>query len=389
MNAYKRVAAYINLDAIEANFEAMKKRLPEETMMAAVIKTDGYGHGAVPIAHLMEEKPYIWGFAVATVEEAMELRKAGILKPVLILGYTFPESYETLVREEIRPTVFRLDMAEALSKEAVRQGKTLPIHIKLDTGMSRIGFADNAQSIEVLKSIQQLPGLALEGLFTHFAKADEREKAPTHKQLLRYLTFAKNCQEEGILFPIYHCCNSAGIMELPEAGLTMARAGISLYGLYPSDEVRRDFVPLQPAMELKSHIAHIKEIEAGTSVSYGGTYTAEEKRRIATIPVGYGDGYPRSLSNKGYVLIAGKKAPICGRICMDQFMVDVTDIPEAEQETEVTLLGTDRGEVLTMEELGDMSGRFNYEFACDLSKRIPRIYLRGGEVTEVKDWYRS
>lgn len=387
MKTYRRVAAYVDLDAIESNFEAMKASLTEGTKMAAVIKTDGYGHGAVPIAHLIERKDYIWGFAVATIEEARELRKSGIRKPILILGYVFPEDYEELVKGDIRPAVFRLDMAEELSKEAIRQNKTVPVHVKVDTGMSRIGFADTGESVEMIRKIQQLPGLELEGLFTHFAKADEADKDPVRIQLSRYQGFARACADAGVHFSIYHCSNSAGIMELKEANMNMVRAGITIYGLYPSEEVRKDLIPLLPAMELKSHIVHVKEIPAGTQVSYGGTYTAPDTRRIATIPVGYGDGYPRSLSNKGYVLIAGKKAPILGRVCMDQFMVDVTGIPEAEPGIEVTLLGKDHGETITMEELGALSGRFNYEFACDLTKRIPRIYLRGKEVIAVKDWY--
>lgn len=388
MKKYERVAAYVDLDAIEANFEAMKAKLREGTQIVGVIKTDGYGHGAVPIAHLMEDKDYLWGFATATIEEAMELRDAGITKPILILGYVFPEAYPDLIARDIRPTVFRLDMAEELSREAVRQGKTVYIHIKLDTGMSRIGFADAEESIQTIRQIQALPGVVLEGLFTHFAKADEYDKTPAHLQLNRYLRFAKACEEAGISFPLYHCSNSAGIMELPEANLSMVRAGITIYGLLPSDEVDEKAMPLQPAMSLKSHIVYVKEIEAGTQVSYGGTYTADSRRRIATVPVGYGDGYPRTLSNKGCVLIAGRRSPIRGRVCMDQLMVDVTDIPEAACGTEVTLIGADGGEWLTMEELGALSGRFNYELACDIAKRVPRIYLRHGAVAEVWEYHR-
>jgi len=387
MKAYKRVAAYVNLDAIEYNFESMKANLTEGTKMAAVIKTDGYGHGAVPIARLMEPKEYIWGFAAATIEEALELRKNGVKKPILILGYTFPDAYGDIAEQDIRPAVFRLDMAEELSREAAARKKTIHVHIKLDTGMSRIGFADTEESVRIIQEIAKLPGLELEGLFTHFAKADELDKTSAGQQLSRYLAFAKECKKAGITFPIYHCSNSAGIIDLKEANLNMVRAGITVYGLYPSEEVQKNRVPLRPAMELKSHIVHVKEVEAGTQISYGGTYTAESSRRIATIPVGYGDGYPRSLSNKGYVLIYGKKAPICGRVCMDQFMVDVTDIPEAEAGMEVTLFGTDHGQTLALEELCELSGRFNYEFVCDITKRVPRIYLRGGSVTGVRDWY--
>lgn len=387
MKKYKRVAAYVDLDAIEENFEAMKANLKEGTQIAAVVKANGYGHGAAPIARMIEKKDYLWGVAAATIEEAVELRKNGIEKPILILGYVFPEHYEELVRLDIRPTVFRLDMAKELSAEAVRQGKEVKVHIKVDTGMSRIGFADTEDSVKEVCAISQLPGLKLEGLFTHFAKADELDKTATEKQLARYLAFCKACEEAGVSFRIHHCSNSAGIIDLPEANLDMVRAGITVYGLYPSDEVKKDLVPLKPAMEMKSHIVHVKTIAPGTEVSYGGIYTADSPRRIATVPVGYADGYPRSLSNKGCVLVAGKRAPICGRVCMDQMMVDVTEIPEAVPGMEVTMFGKDGEACLSVDELAELSGRFNYEFVCDLSKRVPRIYLRHGEVSEIHDFY--
>ena len=385
MKKYQRAAAYVDLDAIEENFEAMKRTLPAGTQMAAVVKANGYGHGAVPVARLMEPKDYIWGFAAATIEEALQLRGYGIRKPVLVLGYVFPESYPKLAAEDIRTAVFRMDMAEELSKEAVRQNKRVHIHIKLDTGMSRIGFPDTEESVEAVCQIQKLPGLELEGLFTHFARADEADKTWADRQLARFLKFRDALEERGVHIPICHCANSAAIIDMPESSLNLVRAGIALYGLYPSGEVKKERVALKAAMELKSHIVHVKEIPAGTQVSYGGLYTAPEPRRIATIPVGYGDGYPRSLSDRGCVLIAGKRAPIRGRVCMDQFMVDVTEIPEARPGMEVTLFGTDGGEILSMDELAELSGRFNYEFACDISGRVPRIYLRHGEITETAE----
>ncbi len=374
MKGTKRIAAYVDLDRIEANFEAMKANLSQGTRMMAVIKSDGYGHGAMPIAALMEPKEYIWGFAVATVEEGLELRAGGVKKPILILGYAFLEAYKDIVEQDLRPTVFGWDMARELSKEALRQGKTLKVHIKVDTGMSRIGFADREESVEEIRKIRELPGLELEGLFTHFARADEEDKTFREQQLLRYRKFVKACRESGMDFPLYHCSNSAGILNFPEAHFGLVRAGIALYGLYPSAEMGEVPVALLPAMELKSHIVQVKEIAPGTQVSYGGLYEADSVRRIATIPVGYGDGYPRSLSQKGFVLISGKRAPIRGRVCMDQFMVDVTEIPEAETGMEVTLFG----EGLPLEELCRWSGRFHYEFVCCISKRVPRVYLRGG-----------
>lgn len=387
MKNYKRVAAYVDLDAIEDNFEAMKANLKENTRIAAVVKANGYGHGAVPIAQMIEDKDYLWGFAAATIEEAVELRKNGIRKPILILGYVFPEDYPELVRLDIRPTVFRLDMARELSEEAIRQGKEVRVHIKLDTGMSRIGFADTEESVKTVCEIGKLPGIILEGLFTHFAKSDEADKTATEKQLARYRAFCAACEAAGAKFQIHHCSNSAGIIDLPEANLDMVRAGITVYGLYPSDEVKKELVPLRPAMEMKSHIVHVKEIAPGTEVSYGGIYTAESTRKIATVPVGYADGYPRSLSGKGCVLVSGKRAPICGRVCMDQMMVDVTEIPEAVPGMEVTIFGKDGEEFLSVDELAELSGRFNYEFVCDLSQRVPRIYLRHGEICEIHDFY--
>lgn len=382
MNKYSRVYAKIDLDAVAHNFEAMKKNIASDTKMIAVIKADGYGHGAVPIAKQTEEYDYIWGFATASAEEAMALRMAGIKKPILILGFVFEEHYKELVANDIRPAVFKLSMAEKLSEEACRQGKEFFIHIALDTGMTRIGFADNEESVEIIKQIAALPNLKIEGMFTHFARADEIDKTSANKQLERYLAFADKLEEAGVHIPIRHCSNSAGIIEMPQANLNIVRAGISIYGIYPSDEVDRNIVKLEPVMELKSHISYIKDVEPGVGVSYGGTFVTERKTRIATIPVGYADGYPRLLSNKGYVLIHGKKAPILGRVCMDQFMVDVTDISDAKELDEVTLLGKDGDASLPVETLSEICGRFPYEFVCDISKRVPRVYFKNGERME-------
>lgn len=387
MEQYSRVKAYISLDAIADNFEAMHRNIDEHTKMIAVLKADGYGHGAVPIARMAESYEYIWGFATATVEEALELRRAGIQKPVLLLGYSFEEHFETVVREELRPAVFQLHTARKLSETAVRLGKILKIHIKLDTGMSRIGFSDTPESVSEIREIAALPNLEIEGLFTHFARADEADKSPAYVQLDRYLKFVCQLEEAGISIPVKHCCNSAGILRIRSANLDVVRAGISIYGIYPSQEVERDQVSLKPAMEIKSHITYIKRVKAGVEISYGGTFVTKSETRVATIPVGYADGYPRMLSNKGYVLIRGKKAPILGRVCMDQFMVDVTDIPEAEELDEVTLLGRDGALEITADELGELSGRFSYEFVCDISMRVPRIYIRNKEMVSCRNWF--
>ena len=388
LEKYARGYVTVNLDAIVSNMRHMKANLAEQTKMMGVIKTDGYGHGAIPIARQLENLDFVFGYAVATPEEAGLLRRAGIKKPILILGYTFPYCYEKLVEEQIRPAVFRYDALSALGEIAARMGKTIPVHIKVDTGMNRIGIRPDETGLAFVQKALETPGIIVEGIFTHFARADETDKTAVKQQLVKFKNFCKEIQEKlGVRIPIQHCSNSAGIVEMRDANMDMVRAGITLYGLWPSDEVRQDIVKLTPALSWYTHISYIKEVEPGNAVSYGGTYTVEKPMRIATIPVGYGDGYPRGLSNKGYVLINGKKAPILGRVCMDQFMVDVTRIPEAKEGALVTLIGRDGEEQITMEKLGDLSGRFNYELACDIGKRIPRVYLEKGEIVETRDWF--
>lgn len=387
MEKNNRVKAVISLDAVEQNFREMRKNIAEDTKMIAVVKADAYGHGAVPIAHLIENHDYIWGFAAATAEEAVHLRQAGITKPILILGIVFDEYFPELVQYDIRPAVCEYDEAKKLSDEAVLQNKTVHIHIALDTGMTRIGYADIPESVEEIKKIAELPNLEIEGMFTHFARADEYDRSPAMVQLERYQDFSKHVEEAGVDIPLHHCSNSAGIIRVPEANLSIVRAGITIYGIYPSSEVERDIVKLAPVMELKSHITYVKDVPAGAAISYGGTYVADKKKRVATIPVGYADGYPRQLSNKGWVLIHGKKAPILGRVCMDQFMADVTEIDNVKKGDEVTLLGRDGDEFISIEEMGDLCGRFSYEFACDISPRVPRVYIKDGKEAEV--WYQG
>ena len=387
MEKNNRVKAVISLDAVEQNFREMRKNIAEDTKMIAVVKADAYGHGAVPIAHLIENHDYIWGFAAATAEEAVHLRQAGITKPILILGIVFDEYFPELVQYDIRPAVCEYDEAKKLSDEAVLQNKTVHIHVALDTGMTRIGYADIPESVEEIKKIAELPNLEIEGMFTHFARADEYDRSPAMVQLERYQDFSKRVEEAGVDIPLHHCSNSAGIIRVPEANLSIVRAGITIYGIYPSSEVERDIVKLAPVMELKSHITYVKDVPAGAAISYGGTYVADKKKRVATIPVGYADGYPRQLSNKGWVLIHGKKAPILGRVCMDQFMADVTEIDNVKKGDEVTLLGRDGDEFISIEEMGDLCGRFSYEFACDISPRVPRVYIKDGKEAEV--WYQG
>lgn len=390
LESYQRVWAEVDLDAIWENMVHMKENIAENTKILAVIKTDGYGHGGVPIAKMLEQLDFMFGYAAATYEEAHVLREAGVKKPILILGYTFPYCYEELIREEIRPAVYRRDTVEELAAAAAKVGQKAKVHIKVDTGMGRIGITPDEEGLEFVRFLIEHPELEVEGIFTHFAKSDETDKTSANHQLELFQNFIDKIQTElGITIPVKHCSNSAAILEMPQANMDMVRAGITTYGLYPSEEVSKDIVPLRAAMSLYSHIVYCKTIHAGQSVSYGGLFTATKDTRLATIPVGYGDGYPRSLSGKGYVLIHGKKAPILGRVCMDQFMVDISEIPEAMEGDKVTLLGMDGTERITAEELGELSGRFNYEFVCDLGKRIPRVYIQHGEITEVRDYFEN
>lgn len=387
MKQYSRVCAQIDLDAIAYNMEQMKKRIGENARLIAVIKTDGYGHGAVPIAQMFEDVGYIWGYAVACMGEALVLRKNGIRKPILVLGCVFPEEYEDMVRHEIRAAVYTEEMAEGMSEAAERLGKTAYLHIKIDTGMGRIGFPAAEDSVDIIGRISRLPAVEMEGMFTHFAKADEKDKTYTLEQHRKFVWMKEQMDKRGISIRYFDCDNSAGIIDFPDMKHDLARAGISTYGMYPSDEVDSSAVDLKPALSLISHVTFVKNVEPGTSISYGGTFVADRKMRIATIPVGYGDGYPRSLSNKGYVLIRGKRAKILGRVCMDQFMVDVSDIPETGFMDRVVLIGRDGADQITVEDLAALSGRFNYEFVCCLGKRIPRTYIRKGEVTGQSDCF--
>lgn len=385
MREYYRVQAEINLDAIYENVANAKKLLHPGTKLMAIIKADAYGHGAVQVAETLE--PLADAYGVAILEEGVELRQAGISKPILILGYTPQPLHHAMIEYDIATAVFTEEMAEQLSDEAQKMGKKALVHLKIDTGMSRIGFLPTRESLDSIRRIASLPGLSIEGCFTHFARMDEKDKTRAKMQFETYMEFVQKIEEMGIKIPVRHVSNSAGIIEMPEVNLDMVRDGISVYGMYPSEEVCKEKLPLTPAMEVRSWVSYVKTLEPGVQIGYGGTYTTTRQTKVATIPVGYADGYPRALSNKGRVLIHGQSAPILGRVCMDQFMVDVTDIPNVGQGDVVTLTGRDGDAYISIEEVADMAYSFNYEFVCDIGKRVPRVFYRHGRKIDTKDYY--
>ncbi len=388
MNHYERVCASVNLDAIINNIKAIYSNQGNDMKIMAVVKSDGYGHGALPIARCLEAEAFIYGFATATAEEALILRRCGISKPIMILGYTFPYAYEDMIKEDIAFTVFRKDMAEEISALAVKLNKDAKVHIKVDTGMHRIGIRPDEDGLNFVKELLALPGIVAEGIFTHLANADAEEKEDAYRQVALFKDFMNQIQSRtGYEFPIRHCFNSAALMEMKEDGLNVGRVGISMYGVSPSDEMKKDGVALQPALSLHSKIVYIKTLPADSKISYGGTYVTDKETVVATVPVGYGDGYPRGLSNCGYVLIRGVRCPILGRVCMDQFMVDVTHLPEIKEGERVTLIGKDGDEEITVEQLCDLYGGFRYEMICDIGKRVPKEYYLGGEQIYSKDYH--
>ena len=364
----------IDLDAIEANIDAIRSRVGVDVM--AVIKADAYGHGAIQVARLLQDKCTFFG--VSSILEAMELRQAGLYNPILILGHTPVRAFPTLVEAEIRPTIFHYEDAVALSQAAQALEKTAAFHLAVDTGMSRIGFQATQEDADICAKIAKLPGLYAEGLFSHFATADCADLERSHRQAELFDKFYEMLKERGVEIPIRHLDNSAGLMNF-ENHYEMVRAGIVTYGLYPSDEVDNSILNLRPAMQWVSRVTHVKTLEPGREISYGGTYVTTKPTRVATVPVGYADGYRRCLSNKFYVLIRGKRAPILGRVCMDQLMVDVTDIPDVTLNDRVILVGKSGSEEITMEQIAAAADSFNYEFVCGISRRVPRVYSRRGK----------
>lgn len=373
---YYRTFAAVDLDAIGHNLTQIKSKLPDGVLSLAIVKADAYGHGAVGVARSIQDR--VDYFGIAELNEAVELREAGVSKPILVLSYTSPYLYETLIKNELTQTIFNYDDAVALSRAAVRLNKIARVHIAVDTGMSRIGFFCNAESVETVKRINDLPNIYIEGIFSHYACADCENRSTTLKQTQVFENFITALENRGMIIPIKHLCNSAGILTCDKK-FNMVRIGIVLYGLYPDECVIDGTVDLKPAMKIVSHVIHVKEVPAGSGVSYGHTYFTKDKTRIATICIGYADGYARSLSNKGKVLINGQFAPVIGRVCMDQLMVDVTHLDNVSVGDEVVILGQDGSNSITAEELASLTDTINYEVVCQFQKRVTILQYRNGE----------
>ena len=365
----------VDMDALASNMDAIQEKAGVPVM--AVVKADAYGHGAVQVARLLQDKCAF--FCVSSILEAMELRQAGLTKPILLLGYTPADAYPTAIRERIRPTIFRLEDALALSRAAQEAELPARFHFAVDTGMSRIGFQVTEEDADICAEISRLPGLYAEGLFSHFATADCADLTRARLQAERFAAFDEMLRKRGVNIPIRHLNNSAGLMNF-KTPYEMARSGIITYGMYPSDEVDQSLLSLRPALQWLSRVSHVKTLPAGREISYGGTYVTKADTVVATIPVGYADGYRRNLSGRFHVLIRGQKAPILGRICMDQMMVDVTAIPGVTVGDQVTLIGTDGDETITVEEIAARADSFNYEFVCGISRRVPRLYTKDGNI---------
>ena len=375
-NEYFRTYAAVDLDAIENNLSQLKAKAGKDVLTLAIVKADAYGHGAVGVATAIQDK--VDYFGIAELMEAVELREAGVKKPVLVLSYTSPYLYETLIKNELTQTIFNYDDAVELSKAAVRLNKIARVHIAVDTGMSRIGFFCNPESVEIVKRINDLPNIYIEGIFSHYACADCEDRSTTEKQTKIFDDFILALEQRGIYIPIKHLCNSAGLLTCDKK-YNMVRMGIVMYGLYPDECVNDGSLDLKPAMKIVSHVIHVKDVPAGSGVSYGHTYFTKEKARIATVCIGYADGYSRTLSNKGRVLINGQYAPVIGRVCMDQLMVDVTNLKDVCVGDEVVILGSSGENCITAEEIAKLTDTINYEVVCQFQKRVTILHYKKGE----------
>ena len=374
---YDNTYVTIDLDVLAENFRAIREKAGVPVM--AVIKADAYGHGAIQVARLLQADCAFFG--VSSVAEALELRRAGLKKPILILGHIPVSAFPQILPLGIRPTICCYEDAKQLSETAVALGIEAPFHFALDTGMSRIGFQATEESADICAKIAALPGIVPEGLFSHFATADCTDLSRTREQIRLFDSFDRMLKARGVQVQLRHLDNSAGIMNFSDR-YEMVRSGIITYGLYPSDEVDTGLLEIKPALSWYSRVTQVKTLPAGREISYGGTYVTTKPTRVATVSVGYADGYRRCLSNRFYVLIRGKRAPILGRVCMDQIMVDVTGIPGVMVDDPVVLIGTDGNETITVEQIAEQAYSFNYEFVCGISRRVPRVYLKDGKVTE-------
>ncbi|KYO66833.1 alanine racemase [Thermovenabulum gondwanense] len=380
--------AEILLDNLKHNINEVLRVKNKNSKFCAVVKADAYGHGALEVSRvaLSMGAEYL---AVAFLDEALALRREGVRAPILILGFTPEDQFDKIIENDITQTVFSLEMAERLSLKAIKMGKPVKIHIKLDTGMGRIGFLADSPIISEVERVFELPGIEVEGIFTHFARADEKDKDFTFEQFYKFMDVVGRLESKGYRIPIKHAANSAAIIDLPETHLDMVRAGIMLYGCYPSDEVDKEKVKLKPVMSFKTKIAHLKELEKGKPISYGGTFITQRNSRIATLPVGYADGYFRLLSSKGEVFVKGKRAKVVGRVCMDQCMVDVTEIEGLKVADDVELFGDGTNNGVTADEVAKIIGTISYEVLCAVSKRVPRVYIEDGKIIKVKNYLTS
>lgn len=378
------VWAEINLDNVAYNMQQIKKCTNSKDIIG-IVKADAYGHGAVDVAPVIL-KNGATRLAVAVLSEAVELRKSGIDAPIMILGYTPLSIGDNILKYNIEQTVFSLEYAQQLSEMAQREYVTLKIHIALDTGMGRIGFLPDEKSVIDVYKISKLPNIEIEGLFSHFSTADEENKEYTRLQFEKFNWFYNELVKKNVKVNTRHIANSAAIMELPHTHFEAVRPGIILYGYYPSNEVDKSKLSLKPVMTLKTNIVHIKDMEVGQYVSYGRKFKCSRKSSIATLPVGYADGYSRMLSNKGKVIVNGKFAPIVGRICMDQCMIDITDIPDVKIGDEVILMGEAEGVKFTADDMAEILDTINYEVICMISKRVPRVYIQDNKVIKIRNY---
>jgi len=365
--------AEINLRAIRSNVAGIKKLISPKTRLMAVVKANAYGHGMLEVARVCLEEGATY-LGVASPREAMTLRENDITAQILVLGYVPEDCVDLMVENQIDTTVFNLDTALALSKAASNNGKEARVHLKIDTGMGRIGFKPDAVSLEKIQEVALLPGILIQGIFSHLATADYADKSFAWQQVEIFKNFVARLEEAGISIPLKHLANSAAIMEMPEVHFDMVRAGIMTYGLYPSEEVDRSILELVPAMRLRSRISFVKIIPAGYSVSYGRTFIAQQETKVATVPIGYGDGYHRLLSNRSWASVRGQKAPLIGTVCMDQCLFDVSGIDNVRAGDEVILFGRPEDGV-TADDLANLMGTINYEIVCAPSSRISRIYI--------------